>query len=189
MESQSSDLLRVRDALVEVQERAQGLRWAEERPWTAETHVWDDQGMVTIDLHDLNAKLSKAVLAAIADLAKELQQGGVVFVTGQGRHSVGVPVLRQVISGSLVRFERERGWRQRDIGRGRILLVVNEEAVPGRYREGTPWWVAAFFVAFMVAMAWALPPAVGLPMLALAAWFAWAIRRSDRARSTVTGEE
>jgi len=189
MDSRSSDLPTIRNALVEVQDRAQGLRWAEERPWTVDTHVWDDHGMVTIDLHDLNAKLSKAVLAAVSERAEGLQQGGVVFVTGQGRHSMGVPVLRQVISGSLVRFERERGWRQRDIGRGRILLVVNEETIPGRYREGTPWWIVGFFVAFMVAMAWALPPAMGLPMLALAAWFAWAIRRSDSARSAVTGEE
>ena len=190
MRSHSTDLVRVRKVLEPIEDSARDLRWAEERPWRTESHVWDDLGMVTVDLHDLNAGLTKKVLAAVAESAEELAQGGIVFVTGQGRHSIGLPVLRQVVAGSLGRFERDRGWRQRDVGPGRVLLVVNEERIPGRYREGTPLWVVAFFVVFMLALAWTLPPAVGLPLLLVAAWFGWSVARAGRpASEPATAEE
>ena len=184
--TETDDLTRVREVLVEVEQKARDLRWANERPWRTESHVWDDDGMITIDLHDLNAALTKSIIAVITELATDLKSGGIILVTGQGRHSVGLPVLRQVVVGSLVRLERSHGWRQRDIGPGRVLLVVNEDRVPARYREGTPLWVVAFFVVFLLALGWALPPSVGVPLVLVALWFGWAIRRADRRESSPT---
>jgi len=178
--TKTDDLTRVREALVSVELDARNLRWADERPWRRESHIWDDGGMITVDLHDLNAALTKSVVALVAEFALDLQSGGIIFVTGQGRHSVGLPVLRQVVQGSLVRLERSHGWRQRDIGPGRVLLVVNEERVPSRYREGTPLWVMLFFVVFLLALGWALPPAVGGPLVLVAVWFGWSVRRAHR---------
>ena len=54
---------------------------------------------LTVDLHDLNAGLTKSVISEITEFATELQAGGIVFITGQGRHSIGLPVLRQVDNG------------------------------------------------------------------------------------------
>ena len=176
----TDDLARVREALTSVETSAQDLRWAEERPWRVQTHVWDDGGMITVDLHDLNASLTKSVISVITEFATDLQAGGIVFVTGQGRHSIGLPVLRQVVLGTLVRLERSKGWRQRDIGPGRVLLVVNEDRVPARYREGTPLWVVVFFVVFLLALGWALPPVVGGPLVLVAVWFWWSVHRSDQ---------
>jgi len=176
----TDDLTRVREALVAVEVDARDLRWANERPWHTKSHVWDDDGMITVDLHDLNAALTKSVVGVIAGFASDLQSGGIIFVTGQGRHSIGLPVLRQVVLGSLVRLERAHGWRQRDIGPGRVLLVVNEDRVPSRYREGTPLWVMVFFVVFLLALGWALPPAVGGPLVLVAVWFWWSVRRANR---------
>ena len=185
MTQHPNDLDAVRLALTPLEDAARGLRWAEERPWTVQSHVWDDVGVVTVDLHDLNASVTKSLLKAIVPIAPNLVAGGVVFVTGQGRHSMGLPVLRQVVMGTLVRFERDYGWRQRDIGPGRVLLVVNEDRIPSRYREGTPLWVVAFFVAFMAAMAWALPLAIGGPLLLVAAWFVWTVRKSSAPKTSV----
>ena len=178
MSTGTNDLARVRKALVSVERDAQDLRWADERPWHCESHVWDDDGMITVDLHDLNAALTKSLVAVLAGFVLDLHSGGIIFITGQGRHSVGLPVLRQVVVGALVRLERSHGWRQRDIGPGRVLLVVNEARVPARYREGTPLWVMLFFVAFLLALGWALPPAVGGPLVLVAIWFWWSVRRA-----------
>ena len=54
MTQHPNDLDAVRHALTPIEDSARGLRWAEERPWTVQSHVWDDVGVVTIDLHDLN---------------------------------------------------------------------------------------------------------------------------------------
>mgnify|MGYP002814684389 CR=1 FL=1 len=189
MPDESTDLVAVQAALAPIESGSQTLRWAAERPWRTQTHVWTDHGIVTIDLHDLNASWAKKVVDRVAEIAERLDAGGVVFVTGRGRHSIGVPVLRQVVGGRLVRFERKRGWRQRDIGSGRMLLVVNEERIPKRYREGTPLWIAGFFVAFVAAAAWSLPVEVGVPLLAVAGWFTWAVRRAYRSADRPVGEE
>ena len=189
MHDESSDLQLIRQTLADVQAKARSLRWADERPWTVQTHVWVDVGMVTIDLHDLNAALAKAVLKAASEHASDLSAGGLVFVTGRGRHSIGVPVLRQVMVGGLRRLERERGWRHREIGSGRVLLVVDEARVPSRYRAGTPLWVVGFFGLFIAALSWTLPLPVGIPLLAVAAWFAWTVRRAGSATPPPVGEE
>ena len=180
MSQGTDDLVHVREALISVEAGARDLRWAEERPWAVQTHVWDDGGMIAVDLHDLNAGLTKSVISEITEFATELQAGGIVFITGQGRHSIGLPVLRQVVLGTLVRLERSKGWRQRDIGPGRVLLVVNEDRVPARYREGTPLWVVVFFVVFLLALGWALPPVVGGPLVLVAVWFWWSVQGSGR---------
>ena len=189
MHDESSDLQLIRQTLADVQTKAKSLRWAEERPWTVQTHVWVDVGMVTIDLHDLNAALTKAVLRDVTECAGDLGSGGLLFVTGRGRHSIGVPVLRQVMVGGLGRLERDRGWRHRDVGSGRVLLVVNEDRIPSRYRAGTPLWVVGFFGMFVVALSWTMPPSVGVPLLAVAVWFAWTVRRAGSKKPGLRGEE
>jgi len=168
----SDDVESVRDALVEVEARAVDLRWAEERPWRVDSHVHDEFGVVTIDLHDLNASLAKRALKAVIARIEGLAGGGVIFITGQGRHSVGLPVLRNIVLGALVRLERDRGWRVRDCGAGRVLLVVDEGRIPARYRSDMPLWIPLFFAVFGVALAWTLPTPVGVPLLGLILWFA-----------------
>ena len=168
----SDDVNTVRSVLSEVEDRATGLRWAEERPWRVESHVHDEFGVVTIDLHDLNAALTKRVLAAVIASSERLSGGGAIFITGHGRHSVGLPVLRNIVLGTLVRLERERGWRVRDCGAGRVLLVTDEARIPARFQGDMPLWIPVFFLVFGVALAWTLPAPVGLPLLAVIAWFA-----------------
>ena len=108
----------------------------------------DEFGVVTVDLHDLNASLAKRALKAVIACCEQLAGGGVIFITGQGRHSVGLPVLRNIVLGALVRLERDRGWRVRDCGAGRLLLVVDEGRIPARYRSDMPLWIPLFFTVF-----------------------------------------
>ena len=176
------DISPVQTALAPIAQSAVGLDWAAERPWTTHSHVWDEAGVVAVDLHDLNAALAKQVLATVAAMGPTLEGGGAIFITGQGRHSVRLPVLRSITIGTLVRLEAERGWRQRDLGAGRVLLVVNEDRIPARYRRSSPLWVSAFFVVFCVALAWTLPAQIGLPLLLLAAWFGFGVWRAGRGR-------
>lgn len=184
------DIQTVRLALEPVQDWARTLRWAKERPWRSVTHVHEENGLVVIDLHDLNAALTKKTLAYVSTLAPDLHCGGVVFITGRGRHSVGLPVLNRIVLGTLVRYEREHGWRQRDLGAGRLLMVVDEERIPKRYQGGTPLWVPSFFLVFSVALLWALPLKIGVPLLGIVSWFAWGVwRASARQKNTVIQEE
>lgn len=184
----STDTEIIREALRDVQARAVDLRWAEERPWRVDTHVHEEFGVVTIDLHDLNASLTKQTLRVIIERSEGLEGGGVILITGQGRHSVGLPVLRNIVLGTLVRLEHERGWRVRDCGAGRVLLVVDEARIPARYRSDMPLWIPAFFTVFGVALAWTLPPPVGLPLLGLILWFAIrSVYRALRPRSLAAG--
>ncbi len=171
MQPKPPDLERLSDSLQAVEEDARTLRWAQERPWRRESHLWMETGMVVIDLHDLNASLSKRVVSAVAELGESLECGGALFVTGRGRHSVGVPVLGQVVAGKLGHYERERGWRYRDVGGGRMLMVVDEGRIPGRYRAGMPIGISLFFVFFLCALASTLPVPVGAPLGAVALWF------------------
>lgn len=181
----SADVEVVRDALEDVQVRALDLRWAEERPWRVDSHVHDEFGVVTVDLHDLNASLAKRALKAVIACCEHLAGGGVIFITGRGRHSVGLPVLRKIVLGALVRLERERGWRVRDCGAGRLLLVVDEGRIPARYRSDMPLWIPLFFTVFGVALAWTLPTPIGVPLLGIILWFAGrSVHQALRPRST-----
>jgi hypothetical protein len=184
MQPNLSDIDRLARPLQSVEEDALSLRWAKERPWKRDTHLWFESGMLIIDLHDLNASLSKRVLSAVEELGESLEGGGAIFVTGRGRHSVGLPVLGQVVSGRLSRLERERGWRYRDVGGGRWLMVVDESRISGRYHEGMPIGISLFFVVFLAALATTLPLPVGIPLAGIAAWFLWVTVRASFRRFT-----
>jgi hypothetical protein len=165
MEPSQHDIERVCTQLECIEEGAKTLPWAEERRWTRESHIWLDARVVTVDMHDLNAALAKKVIGLVADIAPELQMGCIVFVTGWGRHSVGLPVLPGVVSAALVRLERGRGWRMRTVGSGRFVLVVNEERTPATYRSNMPLGIRLFLFAFLGLLVWAAPP-VGIGLVA-----------------------
>jgi hypothetical protein len=183
-----TDIERVSKSLKSVVSAAKSLDWAQGRPWTTATHIWDENGVVVVDLHDLNAKLAKAVIGELEHIADRLVGGGLIFITGQGRHSMGVPVIKKIATGMLIRMEGERGWRSRDLGAGRMLLVVDESRIPGRYRRATPVWVPAFFILFCGGLAWSVPPNVGLPLVAVALWFGVSVWRAGRRPKLNRGE-
>lgn len=160
MEAVNHDIRTLHDALDGVEKDSKGLRWAKERPWRRSSHIWEENGLAVIDLHDLNAGLTKKIVRAVDSVSEELKAGGVVFITGVGRHSVGVPVLRRVVSGALMRFEQQKGWRHRDVGGGRLLLVIDEARIPKFWGQQTPSIAIWFFAVFGIALTWALQGSV-----------------------------
>jgi len=133
--------------------------------------VWVEQGVATIDLHDLNADLAKRIVAIAADMGEDLESGAVRFITGWGRHSVGLPVLPGVVQGALVRLESERGWRMRMAGSGRYVLIVNEQLAPRSALGGMDWGTRLFLVVFCLLGIWSFPPAGIVIAVCLMVWF------------------
>ena len=173
MSTVTHDIRLLFDALEMVEKDSKGLRWAKERPWKRESHIWEENGLPIIDLHDLNAGLTKKIVRAVESVSSDFKTGGVVFITGVGRHSTGVPVLRRVVSGSLMRFEQTKGWRHRDVGGGRVLLVMDESRIPDFWGQQTPSIAVWFFAIFCLAMVWALQGPVEIAAVAVTVFLAY----------------
>ncbi len=69
------DVVRLREALAEIEVAARGLRWAKERPWRVASHVFWEAQLPTIDAHDLSAKLLKRVLNCVVSQSVPDTQG------------------------------------------------------------------------------------------------------------------
>jgi hypothetical protein len=130
-----------------VEERARTLDWAAERPWTRRTHLGASDGLPLIDLHDLSVRL--ALDAVNAALALDLGTGGLVLVTGRGRHGGGRSPLRDAVQQAL----SARGLQVAPRGPGRLEVVVSPDRAKGA-RPGLGllfWLVVALAVAGLLA--------------------------------------
>lgn len=143
MSAPHADLARFHDALGEVEASASGLSWARERPWRRETHLWQEQGLPVVDLHDLDVKHARRLLRSL-DL-EALESGAVCFVTGRGRHAIsGRSALREAVTGILADRAAREGWELRPQGAGRLVLVTDPERAPSvaSGRLGPLFWLA-----------------------------------------------
>jgi hypothetical protein len=122
------DILALHEALGSIAAAATSLSWADQRPWTLETHVFWTEAIPTVDLHDLNAKLAKSAVRACCEVP--LETGAVFFITGTGRHSVGPGVLGGVVKTELKRACKGRTWRFRPAGPARFVLITDPQRAP-----------------------------------------------------------
>ncbi len=177
----SQDLQTLRAALQPLENLADELPWAHERPWRVRTHVRAEGELLVADLHDLNARAARQAVRLVAERAESLRTGAVVFVTGVGRHSIGPGVLGDVLRGELGRLRHERGWNYAPAGSGRYALILDPARAPASFGGGLGplFWLVAFL--FGLAFAWALPP-LGLPFLAGLVLLAWRQWRRSRPR-------
>ncbi len=149
------DVRRVRQALAPLGTAARDQRWDDARPWRARTHVWDEGGVVVVDLHDLKVALAKRAVDGVLRVADELEGGAVVFVTGRGRHSAGKAVLPEVVAGKLHAAAQDRpGWEARPGAAGRQLLVLDPARAPAHVGTGLAWGARLVLVALALAAAW-----------------------------------
>ena len=90
------DVERLTRVLSPIDDLARRQRWDDERPWRVATHLWVEDGLVVVDLHDLGAKSAKKLMRAVLDELQVdgMQSGALAFVTGRGRHSSGGPAAR-----------------------------------------------------------------------------------------------
>lgn len=87
-----ADVRLLREALADVEKHARRLPWAG-RPgdgdtWTTRDYVKLEDGLPTIDLHDLDGRLAEAVVRVVVEHRTRLGPE-VRLITGRGQHSAG----------------------------------------------------------------------------------------------------
>ena len=91
-----------------IEEAATSLPWADDSPWTIASHVRRDRGVLTVDLHDLDLKQSKAVVEHIVESRDWL--GRIRIVTGRGLHSKSVPKIRPMAIERFRQVSSDLNW-------------------------------------------------------------------------------
>lgn len=111
-----------------VETQAASLPWSAQSPWHCTTHLGISDGLPLIDLHGLSVRLGLEVVEIV--LAADLATGGVLLVTGRGRHSGGRSRLREAVIGKLE--DNEVPFVLPSPGRVRVVLDET------RYRRSRP---------------------------------------------------
>ena len=121
---------KMKDELWDMERKAAALPWANLRKWTFATHVWEEQEMLVVDLHDLNVKLAKQVLKKTCQLASQMDYGCICFVTGQGNKSEGKPKIRPMAIEIVGEISEKKGWRISSGTQGRLSIILDEDRAP-----------------------------------------------------------
>jgi Smr domain len=148
--------------LGEIERSAAAQPWADQRPWTAATHVFWEGEVPVVDLHDLKATLARDAVRTV--LTRPAEGGAVIFVHGHGRHTVGAgSVLRDVVAKELRRACAEVShWSYRPLGPARWVWITDWERVPAKVSGGgggSLAWVVG--LAFGVLVSWAVGRELG----------------------------
>ena len=123
-------LNKAKDELWEIPREAKQLPWANQRAWDFSTHLWFEQDMLVVDLHDLNVKLARKVIKAVCRNAQKWDVGCVCFVTGVGKHSEDKAKIRPMAIGLLQDISSEKGWGLLSGTQGRLSVILDEERAP-----------------------------------------------------------
>ena len=157
------DLDGLRQALAPVQRAAEGLPWAEDRPWTTRSHVWLEEDLPVVDLHDLGVKQARLAVELLAERADPLGIAAACFVVGRGRHSIGRKRLGPAVKAALQDLVHSRGGSYSPQGDGRYVLVLDRSRAPRRATGALSPTMWVGIALFALAAAFILPP-VGLPL-------------------------
>lgn len=161
MSTSRDDLATLRRALQPHERAADEQPWAEERPWRTKTHLWWENDLVVVDLHDLGAQIAREVIRSV--LAERPERGGVIFVHGRGKRSAGKTVLRGLLHKELDVARAENPQTSyRLAGSGRTVWISDPDRAP-RWAKGH-WGpgVIAWWLSLLAAAAVALGHALGL---------------------------
>ena len=153
-ESAPADVRRIQKALSRVERDARKQPWAKERHWKTETHVWVEDGLAVVDLHDLSVSLGKKATERVIKLT--ISAGAVSFITGQGKNSIGPGQMKGATASILMKaVDRNPGWGFRPDGPGRYILITDPEKAPRVAQTSLPggFWIliALFFAALLFA--------------------------------------
>jgi hypothetical protein len=148
-----SDIERLYTRLGEIEQAAQGQEWDKERPWRRSTHLWEEDGLPILDLHDLGSKLARRAVEISAGEARDLRAAAVGYITGQGKHSKGMPVLGKVVTDAVTARIRADGGRLRPLGPGRLVYIQDPARAPrratGQLGLGS-WLIIAMILALLL---------------------------------------
>jgi hypothetical protein len=148
----SSDVRRIQHVLSRIERDAKKLPWAKERPWKTDTHVWSEDGLPVVDLHDLSVGLGRKVTERVIKLT--IGTGAVSFITGQGRNSIGPSQLKGAVSSILMRaVDQNADWSLRPDGPGRYVLITDPDKAPRIAQTSLPvgfWLLIAAFLGVLL---------------------------------------
>lgn len=157
------DVRRLLGALSGIAQEARKLSWARERPWKTESHLWVEEPIPVIDLHDLSVSLAIQAVEQVVDRHAQLQSGAIGFITGVGSHSSHGAKLHPAVGGYLGRAcadHAEDGWSFRADGPGRFVLITDPAKAPASVQTSLPlgfgWLLLALAGAALAALAYRL---------------------------------
>ena len=150
-----ADAKRIQHALQRIERDARKLPWAKERAWKTDTHVWVEDGLPVVDLHDLSVKLGRKATERVIKLS--LGAGAVSFVTGQGKNSIGPPQLKGAVGSILMKASKANdGWSFRPDGPGRYVLITDPDKAPRVAQTSLPGGFWILLVLFAAALLFAV---------------------------------
>lgn len=149
-----ADIAVIRSQLGRVERDARRLMWAKERPWKVGSHVWGEDFMPVVDLHDLSVNLGKKTVDRITNAAPNLKSGAVSFITGQGKNAIGPGQMKPAIASALrSACERNPRWSFRPDGPGRYVLILDPDKAAPQALSSLPqgfWILIVLFGAALV---------------------------------------
>ena len=126
----TDSMAKLKDELWDIEDKASRLPWSNLRRWTFETHLWVEQSMLVIDLHELNVKLAKQVIRKTCQIATSMDYACICFVTGQGNKSEGKAKIRPMAIEVVGEIALKKGWKITSGTQGRLAIILDEERAP-----------------------------------------------------------
>ncbi len=146
--TKTSVLNLLHDDLWDIPKKAKQLPWADRDCWTFKTHLWIDDNVLFVDLHDLSVPLARQVVqkSLKAKIAKHV--AAVCLITGQGKNSADGPKILPVAMDIAQTQANKRGWKVHTQP-GRVYVVCDPEhapvAVTNQLSRTMVWGIYAFF--------------------------------------------
>jgi hypothetical protein len=149
------DVHRFQQSLGRVERDARKLPWASERQWKTDTHLWAEDGVPVVDLHDLSVSLGRKVTERVIKMT--ISAGAVVFITGQGRNSIGPAQMKGAVASILSdAVASNAGWSFRPDGPGRFVLITDPERAPRVAQTSLPIGFGMLIAALASALLFAI---------------------------------
>ncbi|CAI8234280.1 MAG: hypothetical protein VX277_01755 [Candidatus Thermoplasmatota archaeon] len=119
----------LRTVLSPIEQKATNLLWSPIRTWKISTHVRSEGIGTTVDLHDLDIKMGKAVVEVLIAVRNKI--GRIRLVTGRGKNSPEGAKMRPAILEMLRQRQGEHNWNMQ-IGQGSVTLRPKKNQLSNR---------------------------------------------------------
>lgn len=100
----------LRRILAFIEPHAASLSWAAQKAWRCSTHIREERGTLTVDLHELDLAGARTVLDKLIEHRPLV--GRVRIITGRGKNSQGRPVIRPMVSERLDLVAKPLNWQK-----------------------------------------------------------------------------
>jgi hypothetical protein len=106
---QVDKVAQLRELLTPLEAYAAGLPWASEKAWRISTHIRQERGTLTLDLHEMDLPGARRILDLIIE--NRPMVGRIRIITGRGKNSQDRPVLRPMVNERLTPIARALDWQ------------------------------------------------------------------------------